>query len=252
MDSLSSSIHLPASLEASRIGPVPAAAYYIADFISEEEEEAILNKVETAPKARWRQLTHRRLQTWPSDLVKDTLLDARPLPDWLEEPVVSRLLSIPLPDGKPNIFAGSPHGRPNHVLINEYPPNTGIMPHKDGSAYYPVVCTVSLGSSLCLNLYKSKDDGALDPEPVWRILQEPRSLLITTADLYSEYLHGIEPISADVDVSEQTIANWDLLRSPSLFQDGLNQRQTRTSLTYRDVLKVSKLGNKLGPMFKRP
>jgi alkylated DNA repair protein alkB family protein 6 len=207
-------------------------------------------KVETAPKARWRQLTHRRLQTWPSDLVKDTLLDSRPLPDWLETPIVSRILSLPVADGEPNMFADSPHGRPNHVLVNEYPPNTGIMPHKDGSAYYPVVCTVSLGSSLCLNLYKSKEDGALDPEPVWRILQEPRSLLITTADLYSEYLHGIEPISADVDISEQTIANWSLLRS-SVFRDGLNQRQTRTSLTYRDVLKVSKLGNKPGSRFGR-
>ncbi|GAB1320526.1 hypothetical protein MFIFM68171_10736 [Madurella fahalii] len=242
----------PATLEASRINALPPAAYYIADFISEEEEKAILHKVETAPKARWRQLTHRRLQPWPSDLVKDTLVDARPLPDWLEQPVVSRLLSIPLSDNEPNIFAESPHGRPNHVLINEYPPNTGIMPHKDGSAYYPVVCTVSLGSSLCLNLYRSKEDGALDPEPVWRILQEPRSLLVTTADLYSEYLHGIEPISADVNISEQTIVNWSLLRAPSLYNDGLNKRQTRTSLTYRDVLKVSKLGNKLGPMFKRP
>jgi alkylated DNA repair protein alkB family protein 6 len=182
--------------------------------------------------------------------VKDTLLDSRPLPDWLETPIVSRILSIPVADGEPNLFAGSPHGRPNHVLVNEYPPNTGIMPHKDGSAYYPVVCTVSLGSSLCLNLYKSKEDGALDPEPVGRILQEPRSLLITTADLYSDYLHGIESISADVDISEQTIANWSLLCSP-LFQDGLNQRQTRTSLTYRDVLKVSKLGNKLGSLFGR-
>lgn len=126
------------------------------------------------------------------------------------------------------------------------------MPHMDGSAYHPVVCTVSLGSSLCLNVYKSKEDGALDPEPVWRILQEPRSLLITTADLYSEYLHGIEPISSDVNISEQTIANWCLLRASSLYDGGLNERQTRTSLTYRDVLKVSKLGSKLGPMFKRP
>jgi alkylated DNA repair protein alkB family protein 6 len=185
--------------------------------------------------------------------VKDTLVDARPLPDWLEKPVVERLLSLPVTDNgdEPHIFARSPHGRPNHVLINEYPPNTGIMPHKDGAAYWPAVCTVSLGSSLCLNLYKSKEDGALDPTPVWRILQEPRSLLITTGDLYTEYLHGIEPIAADVDLSEQTVANWNLLRSPSQFESGLNQRQTRTSLTYRDVLKVSKLGSKLAPIFKR-
>ena len=209
-------------------------------------------KIERAPKTRWRQLTHRRLQTWPSDLVRDTLLDAQPLPDWLEDPVVARLLSIPAREGEePNIFANSPHKRPNHVLINEYPPNTGIMPHKDGAAYHPVVCTVSLGSSLCLNLYKSKEDGAIDPVPVWRILQEPRSLLVTTEELYTEYLHGIEPIPVDEDLSEKTIANWDLLRAPSLYQSGNYPRQTRTSLTYRDVLKVSKLGNKLGPMFKR-
>lgn len=126
------------------------------------------------------------------------------------------------------------------------------MPHKDGAAYHPVVCTVSLGSSLCLNVHKSKEDGALDPEPVWRILQEPRSLLITTSDLYTEYLHGIDAIPADVNLSGQTVANWSLLRSPSLYQDGSYERQTRVSLTYRDVLKVSKLGNKLGGMFKRP
>ncbi|KAJ4411635.1 hypothetical protein N0V85_003820 [Neurospora sp. IMI 360204] len=259
----SSQVNLPPSLEANRITALPPSAYYIADFISEEEEQQILEKVERAPKARWRQLTHRRLQTWPSDLVKNTLLDGQPLPDWLEESIISRLLSVPVSPSssdssdhdkekkQQHIFADSPHGRPNHVLINEYPPNTGIMPHKDGAAYHPVVCTVSLGSSLCLNLYKAKEDGALDPEPVWRILQEPRSLLITTADLYTEYLHGIDPLSADVNMSEQTIANWSLLREPSLYENGENQRGVRVSLTYRDVLKVSKLGSKLGPMFNR-
>ncbi|KAK0738362.1 hypothetical protein B0T18DRAFT_333674 [Schizothecium vesticola] len=247
----STKIHLPASLEQNRITTLPEFAYYIPDFISEEEEQAILHKVETAPKARWRQLTHRRLQTWPSDLVKNTLLDSRPLPDWLEQPVVSRLLSMPSSGNEFNIFASSPHRRPNHVLINEYTPGTGIMPHKDGSAYHPVVCTVSLGSSLCLNLYRTKEDGALDPEPVWRILQEPRSLLITTGEVYTEYLHGIDGITTDVNLSQQTVANWNLLRSPSQFQDGTNERQTRVSLTYRDVLKVSNLGSKLG-VFRRP
>lgn len=35
----------PASLEHARISSLPAAAYYIADFISEEEEKLILEKV---------------------------------------------------------------------------------------------------------------------------------------------------------------------------------------------------------------
>ena len=54
------------------------------------------------------------------------------MPDWLREPVITRLLSIPVSAaGNPssNLFSESPHGQPNHVLINEYPPGVGIMPH---------------------------------------------------------------------------------------------------------------------------
>lgn len=104
-------------------------------------------QVEAAPKPRWKQLSHRRLQTWPSDLLHDKLLDA-PLLPWLIDPVITRLLTIPVRSGRndgietdgeekndetaDNIFSNSPHKRPNHVLINEYPPGVGIMPHKVG------------------------------------------------------------------------------------------------------------------------
>ncbi|OTA90764.1 hypothetical protein M434DRAFT_363755 [Hypoxylon sp. CO27-5] len=242
-----SSLPLPDVLDQVRITTLPPTAYYISDFITQEEEEAILDKIAAAPKPRWKQLTHRRLQTWPSDLVNNKLMEA-PLPPWLDEPIVSRLKSIRLsPDSETShIFFNSPHQKPNHVLINEYPPGIGIMPHKDGAAYHPVVCTVSLGASLCLNIYKSKDDGTLDPNPAWRVLQEPRSLLITTSSLYTDFLHGIADITEDVELSKSTIANWHLLRSPDDYADGCNIRKTRTSLTYRDVMKVSKLGGKLG------
>ncbi|EGX97130.1 Alkbh6 protein [Cordyceps militaris CM01] len=268
-------VALPASLEAARIDGLPASAYYIPNFISVDEEQLILDKVRyppsrqelkppscpvcspfvlirkegqkiaAAPKPRWKQLTHRRLQTWPSDLVRDKLLDAV-LPPWLESPVVPRLQSMPVSSGDTaaHLFSGSPHTRPNHVLINEYPPG-------DGGAYWPVVCTVSLGASLCLNLHRSKEDGALDPKPAWRILQEPRSLLITTDELYTDHLHGIADIEEDVDLSQETVANWSLLGDPSVFADGRNVRQTRTSLTYRDVLQVSKAASKIGLFMKR-
>ncbi|OAA78316.1 Alkbh6 protein [Akanthomyces lecanii RCEF 1005] len=242
-------VTLPVSLEAARIDSLPATAYYIPNFISVEEEQLILDKITSAPKPRWKHLTHRRLQTWPSDLVRDKLLDAV-LPQWLESPVVPRLQSMAVSAGDTaHIFGASPHSRPNHVLINEYPPGIGIMPHK--AAYWPVVCTVSLGASLCLNLHRSKEDGALDPDPAWRILQEPRSLLITTDKLYTDYLHGIADIEEDVGLSADTVANWSLLRDPSAFEDGRNVRQTRTSLTYRDVLQVSKAANKIGMFLKR-
>lgn len=107
------------------------------------------------------------------------------------------------------------------------------------------MCTVSLGASLCLNLYRTKDDGALDPDVAWRILQEPRSLLITTQDLYTDYLHGISDAEEDVDLNPDSVVNWPLLRSPEAFSSGNNARGTRTSLTYRDVLQVSNVGDKL-------
>ncbi len=120
------------------------------------------------------------------------------------------------------------------------------MPHKDGSAYYPVVCTISLGAPLCLDIYGSNEDGTREIEPRWKILQESRSLLITTGDLYTDFLHGIADISEDIDLGPNTVSNWELLRSTDIFIDGRNERRTRTSLTYRDVLKVSKLGGQLG------
>lgn len=62
--------------------------------------------------------------------MNNKLLDA-PLPAWLGYPVISRLLSIPVQDSQlGHMFSESPHKRPNHVLINEYPPGIGIMPHK--------------------------------------------------------------------------------------------------------------------------
>jgi alkylated DNA repair protein alkB family protein 6 len=138
MSNLPPGVSLPVSLEQARVKSLPASAFYISKFISEEEEALFLDKIASAPKPRWKQLTHRRLQTWPSDLVKNTLMDAS-LPPWLEEPVVSRLLLIPLSPADQdqdqdqdhtNIFTASPHQRPNHVLVNEYPPGVGIMPHK--------------------------------------------------------------------------------------------------------------------------
>ncbi|KAI1819112.1 hypothetical protein F4861DRAFT_167858 [Xylaria intraflava] len=249
MDSLNKPFKplLPHDLDHARVSRLPSTAFYISDFITEDEEKLILDKIASAPKPRWKQLSRRRLQTWPSDLVNNKLIDA-PLPPWLEDPIIPRLRSLRLHDAdlRSHIFSDSPHRRPNHVLINEYPPGIGIMPHKDGASYHPIVCTVSLGASLCLNIHRMKDGGMLDESPIGRILQEPRSLLITTADLYTDYLHGIDDTLEDVELSEQTIANWSLLRSSSAFQDGRNVRQMRTSLTYRDVISVSKLGSKLG------
>jgi alkylated DNA repair protein alkB family protein 6 len=112
------------------------------------------------------------------------------------------------------------------------------MPHKDGPAYHPVVCTVSLGSSLTLEIFATKDDGTREANTRYQILQEPRSLLITAGKLYTDYLHGISEVHGYTNLDQSTVANWALLRHPGAIHDGKLQRSTRTSLTYRDVIKV--------------
>lgn len=238
------------NLEAARIKSIPDDAFYIPDFITEDEERYLVQKITSAPIPRWTHLSHRRLQTWPSALTKSNALISSPLPLWLVSPIITRFDEL-------GIFADAPHGRPNHVLINEYTPGRGIMPHEDGAAYYPLVATVSLGGSIVLDIYPKRDyreDGNEDKgndkgegkprlQPQFRILQERRSLLVTRKNMYTDFLHGIADTEKDEKLGPEGICNWDLLRERNSYASGCYQRETRTSLTYRDVLKVVKLGN---------
>ncbi|KAI7457610.1 hypothetical protein KC351_g18575 [Hortaea werneckii] len=255
-------------LEQYRIADAPASLYYIPNFISPEEEQHLL---ESIPSNKWISLSHRRLQAIPSRLSNTNTLLASPLPNWLAHPITDRFKDL-------KIFSDSPHGGANHCLINEYLPGQGIMPHEDGAAYHPVVATVSLNGSLVLEITpKTTPDSAAvamaedhsssapgDPSSaseentpnisqhptLWRILQEPRSLLLTTEPAHSTTLHGIPSVHADEELTSSTVANWAHL-PPSTKQkivaDGdRNERATtRISLTFRDVRKVSSLGMKV-------
>ncbi|PYH43255.1 uncharacterized protein BP01DRAFT_106445 [Aspergillus saccharolyticus JOP 1030-1] len=227
-------------LERARIQQLPSDAFYIADFISAEEEALLLKKIINAPLPRWMHLAHRRLQTWPSALTKTDTLIASPLPSWLVSPIAT-----PRFDDL-SIFRNAPHGAPNHVLVNEYRPGQGIMPHEDGAAYYPLVATVSLGAPIVLDLYDKPTidtNDSLGHQPRYRILQERRSLLVTTNKIYTDFLHGIAETNRDEHLNDSTICNWDLLGEPERYDCGWSQRETRISLTYRDVLKIARLGS---------
>ena len=154
------------------------------------------------------------------------------------------------------------------------------MPHEDGGAYAEVVATVSLGGGLCLDVMgKSGDEGGKedgkgmkggeDEKPSQlqppaadeaqtqetpltlptRIFQEPRSLLITTGRAYRDLMHGIASIEIDENLNAETVANWGLLseegRKRVEENGGRNVRGTRVSLTYRDVIKVSKAASRV-------
>lgn len=80
-------------------------------------------------------------------------------------------------------------------------------------------------------------------------------MLITTGKMYEECLHGIEGVEVDEDVREWDgagggVVNWGLLRESTRREverdGGRSERGTRVSLTYRDVVKVKKIGRALG------
>ena len=131
-------------LSLSKIFHLPGAAFYVSEFITPAEEARILDKFSTRPASAFRNLSHRRLQIYPGELDPRTnVLVAGSLPEWIETPMVARLLRTPIEGaGASHVFAGSPHQRPTHVLLNEYEAGTGIAAHEDGPAYFPLVSVI--------------------------------------------------------------------------------------------------------------
>ncbi|KAE8248993.1 hypothetical protein A4X13_0g5389 [Tilletia indica] len=222
------------------IGPM-GGFFYFPDFISEQEEEYLLQQIQDAPALKWKILQNRRLQTWGGHLAGtggNTLIP-QPLPSFFTSfpDLIKRLADT-------GAFNGSKHGEANHCLVNEYLSGQGIMPHEDGGAYFPAVATISLGSHTLLDIYRyaeeppsgtaqgeasgdtaSKEGNeaatktateaqseapaarAREKDPAFSILQERRSLLITLGSAYRQYLHGIAERHVDEPEHLRSVIN---------------------------------------------
>ena len=119
--------------------------------------------------------------------------------------------------------------------------NLAIKLSIDGPAYHSKVATLSLSGHTVLILKPIDRDSS----EIIRILQEPRSMLITSKDLYTAYRHEIEEICVDKDIDDTHIANFGMLGNSDAYQATEMPRQLRISLTYRQVLKIMK-GFKIG------
>ena len=255
-----------------QIPGLPGAAYYAANFMSPEEESYVLHKFSTRPSSAFRNLSHRRLQIYPGELdPKTNALASGPLPTWIEQPIVQRLLESTVDEAASDaknshppasvhpVFADAPHRRPTHALLNEYPPGVGIAAHEDGPAYFPRVATVSLGSHAVLELRNKETVEGEDTPQGWRLLLEPRSLLVLGEGMYTGCLHKIDDVRVDEGLEPLTeargVANWDLLgegtRELLRERGGTWERRTRVSVTLRDVWKMRDIGRLL-PGLRRP
>ncbi|XP_066516388.1 alpha-ketoglutarate-dependent dioxygenase alkB homolog 6 [Hoplias malabaricus] len=213
-------------LEKYIVKDAPPTVYYVPDFITEAEEQYLLQQVYRAPKPKWTQLSGRRLQNW-GGLPHPKGMLAEKLPDWLFS--YTEKISVL------GAFAGK---SANHVLVNEYKPEEGIMPHEDGPLYHPTVTTISLGSHTLLDFYKPVDQTQPVPQTeegryVMSLLLRQRSLLMLQDEMYKSYLHGIQPVTVDT-LTERVV---NLTAAGGQVGEALT-RGTRVSLTIRHVPKT--------------
>lgn len=201
---------------------------YIPNFITSDQEQSILSHIERTPKPRWTQLLNRRLVNYGGVPHPNGMI-AEEIPDWLQS-YVDKVNNL-------GIFESQ---KANHVLVNEYLPDQGILPHTDGPLFYPIISTISCGAHTVLEFTKRESSGdEATREVLFKLLLEPRSLLILKDTLYSDYMHGICEINEDTLCDR--ICNYDLCENTYKIGDHLVRRSPRISLTIRNVPKTSKM-----------
>ena len=173
------------SLECHRVGTTQNL-FYVPRIVSAAEEFRILESIAFAGSNRidvWKQLKRRRLQTWGKS-IDGSIGKDKPLPHWLQD----------ISDELVRLLLFEKSNAPNHVLINEYKFNEGILHHTDGPIYHDLVAILSLGSP-CLMTFRHKlesyEVGQCSDRDVFSVVLEPRSLLIFSDSIYSTFMHGI-------------------------------------------------------------
>jgi len=155
---------------------------YRADFITPDEEAALIEHLEVMDLAPfrfqgWTGNRKTRSFGWRFDFDDASLQPTEPIPDWLE----------PLRD-KAAALAGVVPGEIAHALIARYDPGAGIGWHKDRSVFDRVV-GVSLNSSATLRFRQRTPSGFRR----FSLPVEPRSAYLLRGAARYEWEHRIVP-----------------------------------------------------------
>ncbi|KAH7649272.1 AlkB [Cryptosporidium bovis] len=124
---------------------------------------------------------------WGGRVTESGIVGKEDLPEWLSSICKTLVHS--------NIF--SEETTPNHVLVNRYDINSGIMPHRDGPLYYPKVAIISLESDTVFDFWEPYIHSDLIEEesdkdkPIFSLIVPRLSLLVFQDQCYTDLLHGI-------------------------------------------------------------
>ncbi|KAG1369321.1 hypothetical protein G6F61_012431 [Rhizopus arrhizus] len=184
----------------------------IENAVSKEEEDHLIEQVN---KQIWSGLgigpnpeLKRRTQQYGhlfSYRYRKVLEEYGPLPEFVEF-FVNRILEN---QWMPN--------KPNHLLVNEYNPGQGIMPHTDAPALFgPCILSLSLLSDCLMKFTSSEathDSTSID------IVLPRRSLVILSGNARYRYKHSISK-----DFEEMTP------------EGSIIHREKRISFTFREII----------------
>jgi alkylated DNA repair dioxygenase AlkB len=155
---------------------------YRADFITPDEEAALIEHLEAMDLAPFRfqgWTANRKTRSfgWRYDFDDASFQPTEPIPDWLE----------PLRD-KAAALAGVVPGEIAHALIARYDPGAGIGWHKDRSVFDRVV-GVSLHSPATLRFRQRTPSGFRR----FSLQVEPRSAYLLRGEVRYDWEHRIVP-----------------------------------------------------------
>lgn len=162
--------------------PLIAGLEYRPDFISSDEEQALiahLSEAELSP-FRFQGWTGRRLTRtfgWRYDFDDQSFAPSDSIPDWL----------LPL-RSKAAAFAGVEADDCVHVLLVRYDPGAGIGWHRDRPVFETVV-GISLGTPAILR-FRRRRPGGFDRA---QVEVEPRSAYLLSGPARHDWEHSIAP-----------------------------------------------------------
>ena len=162
--------------------PMLAGIEYRRDFISRDEDAALitqLNAMDLAPFRFQGWTGNRKTQSfgWRYDFDDASFTATEPIPDWL----------APLRDKAAELAGVGPEDIA-HALLARYDPGAGLGWHKDRSVFDRVV-GVSLNSPATLRFRQRTPDGFNR----FSVPVEPRSAYLLSGDARHEWEHSIVP-----------------------------------------------------------
>ena len=176
---------MPAQLALFSDDRKPPGLRYQPDFVSEEEERALIGRFKGLPLAPFQFGAFegkRRVASfgWRYDFSDQRLHAAEPLPPWIM-PAAART----------EAFAALPTGAIRHVLFTEYETGAGIGWHRD-KAQFDLVFGLSLGSA-CKFRFRKKEGNSWQR---FTLDAAPRSLYMMSGEARSIWEHSIPPVEA--------------------------------------------------------